>query len=113
MKAFVRNHPETVLVACAIAFIGGIAACYSWGTNDIIAAVNNAFNGAPSQTPVKFDIDTASGLNWHGVSTTTPAGPQAPAAAPSVPTSTPAPGTAATGTAATGTKGAAAPKTKP
>jgi hypothetical protein len=67
MKKFIRNHPDTILIVLALAFLATIIGLYFWGVNSVVLTVNQALNYIPPEQSVGFNLSGAAKLDWRGL----------------------------------------------
>jgi hypothetical protein len=67
MKKIFYSHPDTIIAALALIFLGTLIAFYSWASNDIFTEVHKALTFSPSQQTDSFNIAGAAGLDLRGL----------------------------------------------
>jgi hypothetical protein len=83
MKKFFYSHPDTVIAAFALIFIGILVGLYSWASNDVFTEVHQALTSSPAQSSDSFDLAGAGKLDLRGLVSN-------PSTSPAPTTSTPA-----------------------
>jgi hypothetical protein len=105
MKKFYQKHPELILAIIAFVFVGILIAFFVWGINDIFFEVHRATVSFPPESSEGFNLQAASQIDYHGLSTSTSA-TNIPSGQPSsvqAPISVSAPTSNVTSTVATST----------
>ena len=67
MKKFFYSHPDTIIAALALIFLGILVWFYSWAINDVFTEVHTALTFSPSQQSDSFDLAGAAKLDLRGI----------------------------------------------
>jgi hypothetical protein len=90
MKKFLHSHPNLIIGAIYIVFIGILLAFYFWAVNNVFDQLRFALISPPPQSAVGFDLAGAAKLDLRGLLNGAPA--------PTAVVATPAASTTATST---------------
>lgn len=97
MKKLFHSHPNAIIIALVLIFLGVLVALYAWVINDIVLDTHRALSPSSVQAGSGFNLTAAAALDLRGLfSGATPP----PAVATTTPTTT-APAAVATPTAPT------------
>jgi len=70
MKKALYAHPDAVIAALAIIFLGILISFYLWATGVIVIQLHRSLTPAPSQSASGFNLQGASKLDLRGLSVT-------------------------------------------